>query len=76
MRFVHWNEDESDVIANVYRPSSILSTVDVALNKKLKTMKCMCKFNEETGIICKHAAALFSHEEALDANDVEWYESR
>jgi len=72
--WVEWNGNE--VSGKVMKPQDILSSVRVTIDTHNHVVKCPCKYFEDSGMLCVHAAALLSYEQGLDVNLKYWYEVR
>ena len=76
-RSVSWVEWNGTVVSGVVtNPANILSSVRVSLETNNHVINCPCKYVEDTGMLCVHAAALLRHVQTLDVNSIHWYESR
>ena len=62
------------VTAKVSRTSSQHASMNLLMKPSEKKIECGCKFMDETGMICFHAAALMSHEERIESDGTQWYE--
>ena len=76
VRFPRWIRDGSEIIANVSKASSPHISVNLRINSDDKKIECTCRFFEDTGMVCFHAAALMAREERLDSRVTTWYEDR
>jgi len=72
--WVEWNGTE--ISGKVTNPPNILSSVRVSIDTSNHVIKCPCKYFEDSGMLCVHAAALLGYVHGLDVNSKYWYESR
>ena len=76
VRFPRWIREGCEIIANVSKASSTHISVNLRIKSDEKKIECTCRFTEETGMICFHAAALMASEEGIDSTATTWYEDR
>jgi len=52
---VQW--DGNEVSGKVMKPQDMLSSIQVTVNTESHVVKCPCKYFEDSGMLCVHAAA-------------------
>jgi len=74
VNLVQWIQGE--VSAKVSRISVPHASMSLLIKPGERKIECGCKFMEETGMICFHAAAVMAQEEEIESDVTLWYEDR